>query len=250
MSTPSNTPLPPEVRRALAAFKTEEGAPVDDAQLIAFRAGSLSPQAHEATAQAIAAHPESRALLRALAADPPRAEDQAWMAGMRATRGRRRARAAGWIGAAFAVAAVLLAVMLRADLSPPSYALEGPFGGVADARGEHAQASAVFAPTSRLRVLARPMPDATPATACVAYLRSADDAPQRVPQDAITFASSGVCRLEADVARLATTPGDYTVVLILGGTPAPDLDAPWPGWDATGARVLSAPFTLRPKATP
>lgn len=253
-----SAPLSPEARAALAAVPEADGPLVDDAQLRAFRAGTLPPAEHDALAAAIAAHPENRALLQALGADAdrPAGEDQAWMAGMRATRGPRLRRRAAWIGGAVALAAAIAVLTMRADLRP-EYALDGPFGGIVEARGDTDTAeerapriSEDFAPTSRLRLIARPLPDAPPAQTCVAFVQSPGQVARRVAQSAITLAPTGVCRLEISVDRLATTPGQHTVSLILGGAPDPEAGPPWPGWDADAARVLSTPFTLRTKAQP
>jgi hypothetical protein len=45
-------------------------------------------------------------------------------------------------------------------------------------------------------------------------------------------------------------PGDYTITLIVGGTPDGSARAPWPGWRTDDARILSAPVTLQIEEKP
>jgi hypothetical protein len=139
--------------------------------------------------------------------------------------------------------------MMRADVRP-DYVAIAPAGGIAPTRGDDTPVSQVFAPNGRLRYLVRPAADATPAATCAAFVAPAGAPARAIDPRFVTLAPSGVCRLEADVRALMQQPGDYTITLIVGGTPDGSARAPWPGWRTDDARILSAPVTLQIEEKP
>ncbi len=205
-------------------------AALDDGQLAAFRRGELDDEAAAALAGRLARDPEARALLVAQAeaerdADAMSVARVLRRAGQgRAGQSRSRQSGAGQsrrrvvaVGAALvALAAALILFVGRP--SAPEFALDGPYGGVAETRGEET-ISRSFVPGNRLRLFARPAaPLATP-PGCVAVVGapapSGETRRTAVDRRFVRVAPNGVCRLDAPVEALFPAFGRYSVALVL-----------------------------------
>lgn len=208
--------LTPRERRLLEAVHAPESAdeaPIDDGLLIRFRRGELDDATAASVAGRLARDPAARALLVAQA-EAERGSDAMTVA--RVMSRQRPAGRRGWLAAGAAVAVALAAALALFVMRPtaPQFALDGPYGGVAESRGEET-VSRTFVPGNRLQLFARPdAPLATP-PGCLGVVQAADGRETAVDRRFVRVAPNGVCRLDAPVEALFPTFGRYAVSLVL-----------------------------------
>lgn len=196
---------------------TTEEEPLDDGVLAAFRRGELDDATAAAVAGRLARDPAARALLVAQA-EAARGSDA--MSVARAVRGATvRANSGRYAAVAVALVALAAAVILFVGRpTAPEFALDGPYGGVAETRGEET-ISRSFVPGNRLRLFAKPAAPLEAPPGCVAVVGTPDATGETrraaVDRRFVRVAPNGVCRLDAPVEALFPAFGRYSVALVL-----------------------------------
>lgn len=193
---------------------------LDDGVLAAFRRGELDDAATAAMAGRLARDPQARALLVAQA-EAARGSDAMSVARVMARQhtSRRGAVVAGALVIA-ALAAALALFVGRPTL--PEFTLDGPFGGLAETRGEDQGPTRVFVPGNTLTMYARPAAPVSEPLLCVAVIDDGAYLMQPLDPKYVTVAANGVCRLEGPVEAILPHFSRYTVSLILLPRGSPD----------------------------
>lgn len=159
-----------------------------------------------------------------------------------------------WAGlGVLAAAAAVILLIFPGVSAPPPYALDGPWGGVKAMRDDTAPASQVFLPHSRLGVSLKPQTPlkGAPPVASL-YVARAGGPLEARPSSLLQPGEGGVFVLEAAAGELfGTTPGVYTLHLVLDTAPPPDRAGQAPAAAraaAEGATWLEVPVDYRLEA--
>lgn len=190
-----------------------DAGPVDDGALMALRAGALGEAEAAALAGRLAADPEARALLIAQAETARRSESEALSVARVLSRRRRPGALLVAVGAVVALAAAVALFVARP--AEPRFTLDGPFGGVADSRGEADGPTTTFVPGNVLRLFVRPAAPLDRPPACRGVVTGADGARRAVPDAFVTIAPNGVCRLQGPIEQILPGFGDFRVGLVV-----------------------------------
>ena len=253
------------LRRLPRSPEPPESAHLDDGVLVAWRGGALDDGRVAAVEGHLARCSACRALARELA--EPASDlflDRVRRIGRTGSAAPERPR---WIRRAtlavpfLAAAGVLTAVFLLAHGPPPpgdapvsGWRLEGPFGGLADARNKPERPSPIFTADSQIRLLLRPdSGSAGPGTQPVTVLLAHGLGPLRAVRGLRSETGpTGIRRLEGPAAAvLGPELGPATLVLVVGGPDASALDgltlaaarSEWPA-----AQWLTVEVEYRPAA--
>ena len=198
--------------RAVPPAPPAEAPCVDDGVLLALGAGRLPDDRLAAVDRHLATCAACRSLLRELAAPVPERVFDALVSATPLPATRRWWPAL--VAAALAAGVTLMLLPFGGPSRVPAYVLHGPYGGVQQTRS--VQATHVFGPDSRLKILLRPSADLTGGTPTLrAFVAKPGGVLVAVPESAVTGGVGGAWRLQAPAASLFTAAGKYTVHLAL-----------------------------------
>jgi hypothetical protein len=132
---------------------------------------------------------------------------------------RRRPRTTVLIAAAAMFAAAAAVLLFIEPWSPEShevaYEIEGPLGGVREARGSSPTGSRAFLPHSRLRLIARPIEEPRGAAPVLRVFALRGDRVVEAPHTAIEVGRGGTSRFEVRAGDLFDEAGTWDLHVVL-----------------------------------
>ncbi len=219
----ADPPDPDGIDRVLAGLPTRAPPPDephgDDGELVALRAGTLSPDAAARLEAHLARCAECRAVLRALARPVP----DAMLTRAEGAVLRRRRWPYAVVGGLLAAAAAAAIVLVGPDVAdrplPPEYGLTVS-GGLRESRSDR-PASLRFLPDSRVRIDLAPAAELRGEAPSVAVFVSVPGGPLQAVEASVQRGGGGALRVEG-VARdlFGETPGPRTLHVALASEPA------------------------------
>lgn len=211
---------------------------IDDGLLLALHRGELDEEAAEAVHRQLAADPEARARLAALAEPVPDAmldgAFEAWATDAAGAAGPSpdnvvplfggRAPILVVAGAVAALAAALAVYLLPSETALPDYALTGLEGAVRLERSDEGAATREIRSYSKLTVTLSPSADVAPDRVNVALYAARGDAPlTKIRKFRKESGPTGVLRLRLEAGDAFDTPGEWTLFVIVAPGALPEL---------------------------
>ena len=243
-----STQTPTDKQVDLLLKSMPEARHADDGELLAFRAGSLHPDAAEELADHLSECAYCGELLAALSDPVPDRvlrDAERHLLGRRVTRERWWRPVAAVVTLAAAALMVWFAFVRTASVdAPPAYTLDGPTGGVQGYRGAaedepKREGPPIYQPSGHFRVTLRPAEELTGKAPILAVYVSRPGGPlEAVPAKALTMGPSGAYLVDGRARDLfGEEPGPRTVHFVLTTDPA--LLGELPGTPAGSARAGS-----------